>query len=165
VKAWLWFLSSYAPLWLMLALRFEPCALRIGFSALAVICAGVVAWLVARRSTDRPSNTSLTVTGDAGADISGYLAAYLLPFLTANDPTVLDLLAYLIFLGVAGLVYVRSGLMQINPTVYLTRRKVFRAKADAGGLSTEVFVISRVDLRVGEAVKGERFADKVYIHH
>jgi hypothetical protein len=164
-KAWLWFLSSYSPLWVMLGLRFDPCWLRAGLVALGFACAAGVAFLLVRGAKERPTNTTLTITGDAGADVSGYLAAYLLPFVTVSDPTALDALAYAIFILVAGLVYVRSGLMQINPTVYLMNRRVFRATIPVNDTTKEVFVISRRDLRVASTLNAERFSDRVYIDH
>lgn len=165
-KAWLWFLSSYAPLWVMLGLRFDKLGLRIGLIAFGLACAALVAFLLARGAGERPSNTELTIAGDAGAEVSGYLAAYLLPFLTVAKPSANDLAAYAIFIAVSGLVYVRSGLMQINPTVYLMNRRVLRATIPVvGGATKEVFVITTRDLRVPHTLKAERFADRVYIDH
>jgi len=164
-KAWLWFLSSYAPLWVMLGLRFKPSGLRAGLIVFGLICFAVAALLLIRRSDERPSNTTLTITGDAGGEVSGYLAAYLLPFLTVDTPRVTDGLAYVIFVLVAGLVYVRSDLMQINPTVYILNRRVLRATIPVGEGTREVFVISRRNPRAGAVLKGERFADRVYIDH
>lgn len=151
----------------MFALRFEATWLRVLFVLLCAFGFLVAVDLLRRGRQDRPSNTPITITGDAGSEISGYLAAYLLPFLTIAAPPVLDGFAYLIFFLVAGLVYVRSGLMQINPTIYLLRRKVVRGTTPAGegGLLKEVFVITRFDRRVGEGLRGERFSDRVYIDH
>ncbi len=163
VKAWMWFLSSYAPLWVMLGLRFHPLGLRIGLIVFGVASAAYVAYLLTRNRDERASNTPLTITGDAGAEVSGYLAAYLLPFLTVAEPSPIDLATYAIFVLVAGLIYVRSGLMQINPTVYLLNRRVLRATTPVKGTTKEVFVISRRDLRVAEPLKAERFSDRVYI--
>lgn len=164
-KAWLWFLSSYAPLWVMLGLRFHPSWLRIGLIAFGLACAAYVAFVLTRSSDERPSNTTLTITGDAGADVSGYLAAYLLPFLTVADPSATDLVAYAIFVVVAGLIYVRSELMQINPSVYLLNRKVLRATTPVRETTKDVFVISRRNLRVATTLNAERFSDRVYIDH
>jgi hypothetical protein len=165
-KAWLWFLSSYAPLWVMLGLRFSSSGLRYGLVALGIACFALVARLLTRRAGERVSDTDITVTGDAGSEVSGYLAAYLLPFLTVDRPDAYDLAAYAIFLWVAGLVYIRSGLMQINPTVYLLHgRRVLRAEIGPVGKTREVFVITARELRVGTILKGERFADRVYLHH
>jgi hypothetical protein len=150
----------------MFALRFEDAWLRVFFALLAGFGLFVAVVLLRRGRRERPSNTPITVTGDAGSEVSGYLAAYLLPFLTVAAPSPVDGIAYFIFFMVAGVVYVRSGLMQINPTVYLLRRKVVRGSTPVGhDLQKEVFVITSLDRRVGEKFKGERFSDRVYIDH
>jgi uncharacterized membrane protein len=158
LKAWMWFVSSYAPLWFMLALRFHPCWLRIGLTVLGIVGVAVVAGVLLRGVRERPSNPTLMITGDAGGEVSGYLAAYLLPFLTVSDPMTTDLVAYAIFVLVAGTVYIRSGLMQINPTVYLLGWRVLRADDDH-------FVLSRTPMRAGTKLQAERFSERVYIHH
>lgn len=164
-KAWMWFFSSYAPLWIMLGLRFSDTTARICLIAFGLILIAYVAIIVSRSADERPSNTTLTVSGDAGADMSGYLASYLLPFLTVPAPSLADVIAYVIFVLVAGLVYVRSGLMQINPTVYLMGRRVLRATVPVRDSTKDVFVISRRDLRVSAPLQAERFSDRVYIDH
>jgi hypothetical protein len=165
VKAWLWFLSSYAPLWLMLGLRFRPLPLRIGLFLVAIGGFVYVRLILRRREGELPSNDSLTITGDGGADVSGYLAAYLLPFLTVAEPSASDLAAYVIFMVVAGLVYVRSGLMQVNPTIYLFKYKVLRASLPVRDTAKEVFVITRADLRIASKLNAEPLGDRVYIDH
>jgi hypothetical protein len=164
-KAWLWFLSSYAPLWIMLGLRFSSHVARISLIAFGAACIAYLVFIVSRSAGERPSNATLTITGDAGADVSGYLAAYLLPFLTVPKPSLTDVIAYVIFVLVAGLVYVRSGLMQINPTIYLMGRRVLRATVPVRETTKEVFVISRRDLRVAAPLQAERFSDRVFIDH
>ncbi|HVE67017.1 MAG TPA: hypothetical protein VNB64_00405 [Solirubrobacteraceae bacterium] len=82
-----------------------------------------------------------------------------------GDPDGWDLSAYVLFIAVAGLVYVLSGLMQINPTVYVMRRKVLKATMPVDGGKKDVFVISARGRRVGETLKAERFADRVFIDH
>lgn len=163
--AWLWFFSSYAPLWVMLGLRFECWPLRIGLMLFGAGCAVLVLLLLRRNARSNSSNNDpLVVTGDAGAEVSGYLAAYLFPFLTVSDPSVADLAAYGVFIAVAGIVYVRSELLQINPTVYLLGRRILRATISLdNGLKKEVFVITGRGRRVGEQLRGEVFADRVYV--
>jgi len=149
----------------MLGLRFHPRPLRIGLFLVALGGFVYVRVILRRHKSERPSNDQLTITGDGGADVSGYLAAYLLPFLTVAEPSASDLAAYAIFMIVAGLVYVRSGLMQVNPTIYLFKHKVLRASIPVHGTSKEVFVITRADLRVASTLQAERLGDRVYIDH
>jgi len=154
----------------MFALRFESTWLRVMFGFLCLGGIIVAAYLLRRNRSDRPSNQKITVTGDGGAEVSGYLAAYLLPFLSLAAPPLLDGLSYLIFLVVAGTVYIRSGLMQVNPTIYLLGWRVARGTIIVGkrgdvDVSKEVYVITKRNRRVQESLQGERFSDRVYIDH
>lgn len=78
-KAWLWFLSSYAPLWVILGLRFHPILLRASMIVLGAAGIAYVVFIVKRNAGERPANTTLTIRGDGGAEVIGYLAAYVLP--------------------------------------------------------------------------------------
>lgn len=155
----------------MFALRFEACWLRFLFASLCALGVFVAWFLLWRNRSNLPSNQTIKIVGDGGAEVSGYLAAYLLPFLTLAAPPLLDGLAYLIFFAVAGVVYVRSGLMQVNPTIYLLGWRVAKGAIDIKGrnerdrITKEVFVITRRDRRAGEPVRGERFSDRVYVDH
>ncbi|MGL5444574.1 MAG: hypothetical protein ACRDDJ_19140, partial [[Mycobacterium] stephanolepidis] len=52
-------------------------------------------------------------------------------FLTVSTPTVRDVLAYIGFLFIVGLLYVRSEMTQINPTLYMLGRKVVHISTDS----------------------------------
>lgn len=127
------FLGSYALMFLLLAIRFDVLWLQITCGAIALI--GIVdmariVFLVSKRTAPEP--IKIASVADQGAEISGYLATYLLPFLTVSEPGIKDLIAYLIFFVVLGVVYVRSEMVQINPTLYLFGRRVLRVTTDHG---------------------------------
>lgn len=69
---------------------------------------------------------------DHGSQVAGYLVTYLLPFLVITDPRGADLIAYALFLGVVGLIFVRSDMAEINPTLYLLRRRVVQVTTEEG---------------------------------
>src|ERR1035438_9441157 len=73
------FLSSYAPLFALLAIRFEERWLWISCTALAVL--GVVSlWLLLRLDArSAPGPHTLASVKDAGGEAAAYLATYLLP--------------------------------------------------------------------------------------
>lgn len=87
------FLSSYAPLFALLAIRFEQRWLQISCTVLAVT--GVVSlWLLLRLDArSSPGPHTLASVKDAGGEAASYLATYLLPFLTVATPTIRDVLA------------------------------------------------------------------------
>ena len=93
------FLSSYAPLFALLAIRFEQRWLWISCTVLAVL--GVVSlWLLLRLDArSSPGPHTLVSSRDAGVEAAGYLATYLLPFLTVATPTIRDVIAYAGFLA------------------------------------------------------------------
>lgn len=164
VTSWFWFIASYAPLWGILALRFDPWWLRGVLLLLTFLGFGVV-YLKLRTRDARPTDTTITIIGDAGGEVSGYLAAYLLPFLTVADPGGLDIAAYVLFFLVAGVIYVRSSLVHINPTMYVLRWRSMCASIPVGEGRKEVFVLTRRNLRTGDILHGERIADRVWIDH
>lgn len=83
---------------------------------------------VSRRTSAEP--IPLAEVADAGPEVAGYLATYLLPFLMVAEPGTRDIVAYVLFLLITGLVYVRSNMAQINPTLYILGRRVVKVTTD-----------------------------------
>lgn len=127
------FLGSFALLFVLFAIRFETLWLQIACAALAVIGLADMLWIgfvVTRRTAPDPVRIASVV--DRGPEISGYLATYLLPFVTVSEPKIRDICAYVIFLVVLAVVYVRSEMTQINPTLYLLGRRVIHVSTEGG---------------------------------
>lgn len=127
------FLSSYSALFLLLALRFDDRNLRLVSLGLGVIglfdAVRLVLW-----QPKRVGASPYTIAGvsDHGSQVAGYLVSYLLPFLPITDPTMSDIVAYALFLLVVGIIFIRSDMAQINPTLYLLGRRVLQIKTDEG---------------------------------
>jgi hypothetical protein len=68
----------------------------------------------------------VTKVTDASGEVAGYLASYLLPFVTVTSPTMTDLIGYGIFFVVLAAIFLRSNLAQINPTLYVIGFRVVR---------------------------------------
>ncbi|OKH80012.1 hypothetical protein EB75_21720 [Mycobacterium sp. ST-F2] len=137
------FLGSFALLFVLFAVRFETVWLQFACAALAVIGFADMVWIgfvVTRRTSADPIRVASVV--DKGPEISGYLATYLLPFVTVAEPKIRDICAYVIFLVVLAVVYIRSEMTQINPTLYLLGRRVVHVRTD-GGWDGHIIVRSR----------------------
>lgn len=134
------FLSSYAPLFAMLAVRFQVPVLSYICGAIAILGLATL-YLILRsmRGVEADPHQLLSVR-DHGGEVAGYVATYLLPFLTVAEPTPRDLVAYLMFLGVVGVIYVRSHMTQVNPLVYLLGLRISEVVTDDGWHG---FLISR----------------------
>lgn len=154
------FLSSYAPLFALLAIRFQsrwlwiPC---IAIAGAGVISLALLLQLDARSSAGPHVLTSIK---DAGGEAASYLAGYLLPFLTVSTPTVRDVAAYVGFLLVAATIYVRSPVVQVNPLLYLLGYRVLSV-TDSRGL--RAYMITRNHVPVGESVLATRFRDGILV--
>lgn len=126
-------LSAYAPLFVILAVRFQGATLKWVCGLLGVL--GIVHLIfvlaIARFSSSRPY--FVIEVKDASSDAAGFLTTYLLPFVTIPSPSVDDIIGYLIFATVVYAIFVRSNLAQINPTLYLIGWQVALIKTDQGG--------------------------------
>jgi hypothetical protein len=106
---------------------------------------------------------SLTAVEDRGAEVAGYVASYLLPFLTVSEPSSRDLVAYGLFLVVVAVLYLRSGLVRINPTLYLAGWRLYAVTIGQAGWSG--YVLSRRPLRAGEPLSGARLTERLFLSY
>jgi hypothetical protein len=127
------FFGSYAILFALLALRFATPWLEVTFGILAAIGLADTLWIVIGVPSKTQSDPIVfTSVEDAGSDVAGYLVGYILPFLTVAQPSLRDLLAYGLFLLVLGIIFVQSNMVQVNPTLYVFRRRVEKVTAEGG---------------------------------
>lgn len=126
------FISSYAPLFLMLAIRFDDQTLQIACASISALGIVTLLMLLRRAKRIQPDPHLIEVVSDRGSEVAGYLATYLLPFLTVAEPSHGDLAAYALFLFVAGLVYVQSEMIQINPLLYVLLYRVWAVRTMDG---------------------------------
>ena len=154
------YLSSYAPLFALLAIRFQSPGLVWFCAVLAVV--GTAALLLLLRLNARAVAGAHQVKEirDTGAEASAYLASYLLPFLTVSTPTIRDLIAYVGFLGISATIYLRSPVVQINPLLYVLGYRVLEV-VDTNGLRAYLVTNRRPDL--GQRIAATRFRDDVLI--
>jgi hypothetical protein len=154
------FLCSYAPLFAILAIRFRNTWLALAcgaFAALGVSAGASVLWRY--RSVTAASLTMRRIE-DRGGEVAGYLATYLLPFVTVTEPGWRDVLGYALFLVIIAVVYVRSGLVQINPTLYLFGWRLFAVDIGDGWSG---YLLSRRPIGRGEQVEGVRMTERLFI--
>jgi hypothetical protein len=154
------FLSSYAPLFALLAIRFEPPWLWVLCAVLAML--GVAAlWLLLRLDARaEPGPYVMASVRDDGSEAASYLASYLLPFLTVGMPSVRDVVAYAGFLVIASVIYARSSMIQANPLLYLLGYKVLSVTDSRG---VHAYVITKRVVQGGGRVLATRFRDDVLV--
>lgn len=154
------FISSYSPLFALFAVRFKQLPLVIGCGVLAAV--GIAALFMILKMDRQKSREPhlISKVSDAGSQAAGYVASYLLPFLTVSTPTLRDLIAYTVFLVVVATVFARTSLIQINPLLYIFGWRVYEVE-DSHGFRG--FLISRGRVLAGTTVLATRFGDEVLV--
>ena len=128
------FLASYAPLFAILAIRFQGTVLRSvcgGLAAIGLLYLASALLLITRDSQARVY--PIRTVDDASGEVAGYLATYILPFVTIPSPSGTDIAGYCIMAGVVAVIFVQSDLATINPTLYLFGLRV--ATIESNGTS------------------------------
>lgn len=149
------FLSTYTPLFAILAIRFQGtmmkavCAALAGLGFLYLI---FVVYIVTRRAAGR--TYVVESVDDASGEVAGYLATYLIPFVTVPSPSAADLWGYCILAVVIGVVFMRSELARINPTLYLLGWRI--ASITSGG--TVYYLLCRRLPRAATRIDAARVA-------
>jgi len=125
---WALFLSSYSPLFLLVALR------TIGTSDILALGCGVLTFLglvgtylfLTTGKKKGTRNYQLAAVENHDSDVAAYTATYLLPFLTVFSGTWQDITSLAVFVVIFGIVYVRSRLIYVNPMLSLLGFRLWR---------------------------------------
>lgn len=153
------FLVSYAPLSLIMAARADAATLPTTLWTVLGLAGLADAWRLTHGATRRTATAvTLTEVKDRGGAASGYVATYLLPFVASDPSDYGDILAYIIYVVVLWVVYVRSDLALVNPTLYLFRWKI----AEARHAGRNVILVCRELPNENDTLAVSRFLD-VYV--
>lgn len=156
----LMFLSSYSPLFALLAIRFTQGWLVIVCGSMSALGVAALFLLFKLDSRSAPGAHELKMIRDAGSEAGAYLGGYLLPFLTVSTPSVRDVVAYGAFLAVAASIHLHSSVVQINPLLYVCGYRVLQV-TDTHGL--RAYLVTRRRLDSGQLIEATRFRDDVLI--
>lgn len=143
-------LSSYAALNFILVARLHHWnALRwtcVGLGVAGVLDALRLS-ILARHSS--AVKRSFSEVRDAGSEIAGYLATYLLPLLAAPGPGAGDIVGYSIYGVLVIVITLRSDLAHVNPTLYVLGWKIVTVTTSAG---REKYLVCKRAPRAGQEV-------------
>lgn len=159
------FISSYALLFLLLAIRFTNLYLVAACLALAAFGFLTAYWVL--REARKPTGSPYTIKAvhDAGHQVSGYLVSYILPFVTAAEPSGREILVYLMYLVVVGLIYVQSEMIQLNPTFYLLGLRIGEIEVEEAPAPWRAYVVSGGTVAPGDSIRATSLADRFLVVH
>lgn len=156
------FLCSYAPLFAILAIRFQRTSLIVVcalFAAAGLAAGGAV---LLRFRTVTPGSWVVRAVEDRGGEVAGYLATYLLPFVTVAEPDVRDVIAYGLFVAIVAVIFVRSSLVQINPTLYLFGWRLLAIEIGDG---FNGYLLTRRRIKRGDEVGAVRMTERLFVNY
>ncbi len=133
------FLSSYLPLFALVGIRSVGKSNTIAAACALLAVAAVVGTAVFLCAAYQRNTIDiyLTAVERRDPDVAAYLATYLLPFMTVFTGRWQDVVSLAGFILVLGIVYVRSRLIYINPTLALLGYHVTRVIPATPGTEDE----------------------------
>lgn len=154
------FLSSYAPMFMILYVRgLSPSAATLYGAQGIGVCSGTPLWFsilmialtvlpfaflyAVLRITSKAAGTevsNVTATSRSEETLS-YVVTYIIPFLTFEPSSPQDIVSIAILLLTLGSIYVNSSMLYINPTLSLLGYGVYRV--DGLGSTTPAMLISK----------------------
>jgi hypothetical protein len=111
------FLSSYLPLFALVAARSAGKANLVAATCVALVLAGAVGTVLFLRSAKKKTRGryELLDVQKRDGDVAAYAATYLLPFVTVFGGHWRDVVTLAAFIAFLGVIYVRSRLIYVNP--------------------------------------------------
>lgn len=131
---------------------------------------GTAAFLyAARRKT--PGNYQLLDVENRDPDVAAYAATYLLPFLTIFSGDWQDVTSLVAFIGILGVIYVRSRLIYVNPMLALMGFRLWRvipltagAQHDPNNTPWPRFLLADTGrIRKGQIISARRVTDDLLL--
>lgn len=163
VFAFALFLSSYAPAFVILAVRAYDRSWLMFWAAVVLLVVSLAAFLVFLKVLRRggPFRSVVEEVEPRDAEMAAYVATYLLPFLTVTGANAQDVIALGLFLFFIGVLWVGSGMIYLNPLLRLARVHVYVVRvrplsdpsAPADTLPRSFLMSRESDLRVGSEVR------------
>lgn len=158
------FFSSYFPLMLIFSILLGRTHLdwAIGILALGSFSL-LVTFLYLNRRKNRGGVSQARITGVDKRDenVVGYIASYLIPFVTIPLDTPEELAALFIFVVVLLILYINSNMIYINPMFNLVGYHLYEITIDSDQLSH--YLIARQHIRPDMTLYFVEISDNVYM--
>lgn len=165
------FLSSYAPLFLILSmqmLHFENVKhlqnLEIGMVPTVLIltgCISILLLIILLEFLRNAANEPVTVShiDNSNMDVLSYIATYLIPFLWFKFDTYWANISNVLVFLMIGYLYIHSGMIHINPALSLLWHQIFRIETDKW---YRRIIISNHDISKNTTIKAVKLTTNTY---
>lgn len=121
-------LSSLVPLEILMVIKLWPLPSVLPWLFGAGILLGILGtfWVVNRARNESPFEPRIRSVEDAGSEVTGYLASFVLPLIAVQDASAQEWAAYLVFIFIYALVLANSQLLAVNPMLYLLGYRIWK---------------------------------------
>lgn len=157
------FLSSYAPLFLIIAMRGWRDSTHLAVALTIVAVLSVVVLFVFLRTVRKLSASKVSISSviSRDGDAMSYIVTYLLPFLAVKLNDLTDVVSLGIVLFVIGLLYVNSNMIHTNPVLNIVGYHIFEVEDSDG--KTIALICKRPYIRTGSEVDVISIGDYVLL--
>jgi hypothetical protein len=131
------FLSSYAPLFMIIAMRAWNDNRRVAIGCLATSALSLLVLFLFLRAAQSiaASKISIASVKSRDGDVMSYIVTYLLPFLAVKLGDPKDVMSLGLLLLVVGLLYVNSNMIYTNPALNIAGYHIFEVEDGDGKVS------------------------------
>jgi hypothetical protein len=146
------FASSYAPLGGLYFLLYVGTNNQIALASLGIAVLSTIAlWLLLRwwKRDGDPTCDAVLEYQKPGAEVMGYIASYLLPFLGFSLDSRRHIAVLGAYLVILGYLYVTTDMIRVNPTLSLLGYGVYDAKLQEYGAT---WLLARGRIRRGSLI-------------
>lgn len=157
---WSFFLSSYVPLLVILAIRLSDKNETLTFVALVIASILVVNLALLLNWRVAPRDFSINSVESGSGEIAAYIATYLLPFLVVGDMKWKDLLAYAILVWTIGQAMTRDDVLHINPLLSILRYRIYTVTTKDG---VDYYLIGTRRIAAGDRVRASLLLDRLLL--
>src|SRR6266478_9860369 len=146
------FLSSYAPLFLIIAMRGwrDSRHLAVGLAGVAVVSVAVLFIFLSTAQKLAPDKVTVSSVVSRDGDAMSYIVTYLLPFLAVKLSDVTDVVSLGIVLLVIAILYVNSNMIYTNPVLNIAGYHIFEIH-DVDG-KTSALISRHAYIRTGSEI-------------
>jgi hypothetical protein len=157
------FLSSYAPLFVILGIRNSFGNRTVSITLFAVAAVSVLVLVGYLAIVKRLGDHSVVVqqTSAKDGEAMSYVVTYLLPFLGLDSTNRADQISLAVFLLVVAVLYVSSNLIHMNPMLNLLRYRILELDSDDGKRS--ILLTKRSYIRPGTRINAVSLDDLILL--
>jgi hypothetical protein len=129
------FLCSYLPLSLIFFLLFLDNSVPLASLSLLAGISGLIWTLLYLKEANKlvPSREEVAEVSKRDSEVVGYIAGYLVPFVTIPFESLAQALALGVFVLVICFIYVNSNMIYLNPTLGLLGYRLYEVTLEGGG--------------------------------